>query len=118
MKKPSAAAAVEALKSAKNPWNALDEIRRFAQSGWDSIPEEWLRTYFRWWGVYTQGDGGGVLGGKGGEGKTTPWFMVRIRIPSGLLNAQQARAIADLSERYGRGVADITTRHNVQLHWI
>jgi sulfite reductase (ferredoxin) len=36
-------------------------------------------------GVYTQGDGAGVLGGQGGEGKMVPHFMVRIRIPNGLL---------------------------------
>jgi sulfite reductase (ferredoxin) len=48
------AEAVEALKGTKNPWEALDEIRGFAKAGWDSIPYEWLRTYFTWWGVYTQ----------------------------------------------------------------
>ena len=118
MRRANPAEAVEALKRAKNPWNALKEIRGFARDGWDSIPDEWLRTYFRWWGVYTQGNGEGVLGGRGGEGKVTRWFMVRIRIPSGLLSAAQARVIADLSDQYGRGIADITTRHNFQLHWI
>ncbi len=118
MKKINPAEAVEALKRAKNPWTRLNEIREFAAGGWESIPEEWLRTYFRWWGVYTQGDGEGVLGGRAGEGRTTPWFMVRIRIPSGLLTADQAHTIADLAEQYGRGLLDITTRHNFQLHWI
>ncbi len=44
--------------------------------------------------------------------------MVRIRIPNGLLTSQQTRAIADLAERHARGVADITVRQNVQLHWV
>jgi len=44
--------------------------------------------------------------------------MVRIRIPNGLLTSEQARAIADLSDHFGNGVADITVRQNVQLHWI
>jgi sulfite reductase (ferredoxin) len=44
--------------------------------------------------------------------------MVRIRIPNGLLSSQQARTIADLAERHARGVADITVRQNVQLHWV
>jgi sulfite reductase (ferredoxin) len=34
------------------------------------------------------------------------------------LTSAQARAIADLSERHGRGLADITVRQNVQLHWV
>ena len=47
-----------------------------------------------------------------------PFFMVRIRNPNGLLTSNQARAIADLAERHARGVADITVRQNVQLHWV
>jgi sulfite reductase (ferredoxin) len=109
---------VERLKREKNPWEGLDEIRRFAREGFTSIPPEWIGTYFRWWGVYTQGDGEGVTGGKNGEGKALPYFMVRIRIPNGLLRAPQMRAIADVSERFGRGTADLTVRQNVQLHWV
>jgi sulfite reductase (ferredoxin) len=116
--KESKAQRVERLKREKNAWEHFDEIRAFARDGHASIPPEWLGTYFRSWGVYTQGDGAGVVGGKNGEGKATPFFMVRIRIPNGLLSSQQARTIADLAERHARGVADITVRQNVQLHWV
>ncbi len=116
--KETKAQRVERLKREKNAWEHFDEIRAFARQGHASIPPEWLGTYFRSWGVYTQGDGVGVVGGKNGEGKATPFFMVRIRIPNGLLSSQQARAIADLAERHARGVADITVRQNVQLHWV
>ena len=109
---------VERFKREKNPWECLDEIRSFARHGFDSIPEPWLKTYFRWWGVYTQGDGAGALGGSGGEGKAIPYFMVRIRLSSGRLNSTQLRAIAGLAEKYARGVADITVRQNIQLHWV
>ena len=108
----------ERLKREKNPWECLDEIRRFARDGYGSIPPEWLSTYFRWWGVYTQGDGAGALGGKGGEGQSVPYFMARIRVPNGLLRSHQLRAIAQVAERHARGVADITVRQNVQLHWL
>ena len=116
--KETKAQRVERLKRAKNAWEYFDEIRDFARQGHASIPPEWLGTYFRSWGIYTQGDGVGVVGGKNGEGKATPFFMVRIRIPNGLLTSEQARAIADLAERHARGVADITVRQNVQLHWV
>ena len=108
----------ERLKREKNPWECLQEIRDFARQGHSAIPEAWIKTYFRWWGVYTQGDGAGALGGSGGEGKSTPYFMVRIRLSSGFLRSHQLRAIADLAERYARGVADITVRQNIQLHWV
>ena len=116
--KETKAQRVERLKNAKNAWEHFDEIREFARKGHGSIPPEWLGTYLRTWGVYTQGDGAGVVGGSGGEGKATPYFMVRIRIPNGLLRSEQVRVVADLAERYARGVADITVRQNVQLHWV
>jgi sulfite reductase (ferredoxin) len=116
--KESKAQRVERLKREKNPWEGLQEIRRFAREGFSSIPPEWIGTYFRWWGVYTQGDGAGVIGGKGGEGKALPYFMVRIRIPNGLLQAHQLRTNADITEKYARSTADLTVRQNIQLHWV
>ena len=116
--KETKAQKVERLKREKLAWDHLDEIREFARQGHGSIPPEWLGTYFRSWGIYTQGDGLGVVGGKNGEGNATRFFMVRIRIPNGLLRSDQVREIAALSEGYGRGVADITTRQNIQLHWV
>jgi sulfite reductase (ferredoxin) len=116
--KETKAQRVERLKREKNAWDHIDEIREFARTGFDSIPTEWLGTYFRTWGVYTQGDGLGVTGGKGGEGKAVPYFMMRIRVPNGLLTAQQVRTVADLADEHGNGVIDITVRQNFQLHWL
>jgi len=116
--KETKAQRVERLKRSKNPWEGLEEIRRFSREGFSSIPPEWLGTYFRWWGVYTQGDGVGVTGGQNGEGKALECFMVRIRIPNGLLTSEQLRTIADLTHRYAHGIADITVRQNIQLHWV
>jgi sulfite reductase (ferredoxin) len=116
--KETTAQRVERLKHEQNPWQGLDEIRRFSREGFSSIPPEWLGTYFRWWGVYTQGDGAGVVGGQGGQGRALPLFMVRIRIANGLLTSQQLRTVADLTRRFGRGTADLTVRQNIQLHWV
>src|SRR5215813_7605519 len=114
--KETKAQRVERLKREKNPWEALEEIRRFAQKGFPAIPPEWIGTYLRWWGVYTQGDGAGVLGGRNGEGNATPYFMTRIRITNGLLRAHQVRAIADAADQWANGSSDITVRQNIQLH--
>ena len=116
--KETKAQRVERLKREKNPWECFAEIEHFARGGYTSIPAEWLGTYFRWWGIYTQGDGLGALGGTGGEGKAVPYFMVRIRLPSGLLFSHQLRTIAGLTEKYARGVSDLTVRQNIQLHWV
>jgi sulfite reductase (ferredoxin) len=116
--KETTAQRAERLKRAKNPWEGLEEIRRFAREGFSSIPPEWLGTYFRWWGVYTQGDGAGVTGGQNGEGRALQRFMVRIRIPNGILTSIQLRRIADLTRLYANGIADLTVRQNIQLHWV
>ncbi|HEY2498837.1 MAG TPA: nitrite/sulfite reductase [Candidatus Angelobacter sp.] len=116
--KETKAQRAERLKLQKNPWECFDEIRQFARQGHAAIPDEWIKTYLRWWGVYTQGDGGGVTGGSGGEGRATPYFMLRIRLSNGFVNAKQLRAIAGLTEKYAGGIADITVRQNIQLHWI
>jgi sulfite reductase (ferredoxin) len=109
---------VERLKREKYAWARFDEIKDMARQGRAAVTPEWAGTYLRSWGIYTQGDGVGVIGGKGGEGKSTEYFMVRIRIPNGLLTSAQTRAIADLADRHGRGIADITVRQNIQLHWV
>jgi len=116
--KETKAQRIERLKREKNPWLALDEIRAFARNGRASVLPEWTSLYFRWWGVYTQGDGAGAVGGTGGEGKSSDYFMFRIRVPNGILRAGQLRTIANLAERHARGVADITVRQNIQLHWL
>jgi sulfite reductase (ferredoxin) len=116
--KETKAQRAERLKRTQNPWDGLEEIRRFAREGFESIPPEWIGTYFRWWGVYTQGDGVGVMGGKNGEGRALQRFMVRIRIPNGFLTSQQLRTVADLTDRYANGIADLTVRQNIQLHWV
>ena len=116
--KETKAQKVERLTREKNPWTAWDEVRQFAREGRGSVLPEWTGTYFKWWGVYTQGDGAGVTGGSGGEGKASEFFMMRIGLPNGLLTSRQLHAIADITAKYARGVADITTRQNIQLHWL
>ena len=115
--KESKAQKAERLKREKNPWDAMGEIRAFARSGRSSIPDEW-NLYFKWWGIYSQGDGLGVTGGKGGEGKATEYYMMRVGVPNGILRADQARALAQIARKHGRNLADITVRQNIQFHWL
>ncbi|HUH07671.1 MAG TPA: nitrite/sulfite reductase [Egibacteraceae bacterium] len=44
--------------------------------------------------------------------------MIRIKVPGGLLRPEHLDALADVSERYSRGFAHITTRQNFQLHFV
>jgi sulfite reductase (ferredoxin) len=116
--KETKAQKAERLKVAKNPWEAWDEVRQYSREGRGSVPAEWGEFYFKWWGVYTQGDGLGVTGGKDGVGKATEYFMMRIGLPNGLLTSHQLRVIGELTRKYARNLADITTRQNIQIHWL
>ena len=44
--------------------------------------------------------------------------MLRVKIPQGLLTADQLDALAEVGERYSRGFGHITTRQNVQFHFV
>jgi sulfite reductase (ferredoxin) len=116
--KETKAQRAERLKREKNPWEAFDEVRAFARAGRASVVPEWASLYFKWWGIYTQGDGVGATGGKGGEGLTSDYFMMRIGIPNGIVSASQLRVIAQLTKKYARNLADITVRQAIQLHWL
>jgi sulfite reductase (ferredoxin) len=55
------------------------------------------------------------------KGPDTAWDapgMQRIKVPFGGLNAEQIEVLADLSEEYSDGISHITTRQDVQLHFI
>ncbi|MGO4213317.1 nitrite reductase, partial [Terriglobus sp. YAF25] len=90
----------ERLKLAKNPWESWSDVEAFAKAGSASVASEWSGLYFKWWGIYTQGDGIGAVGGVGGEGKATEYFMMRIAVPAGFLTSKQARVVADLTKKY------------------
>ena len=93
----------------------------YSKRGFDSIDPADLRGRFRWFGLYTQRRPG-IDGGKTAvlepEELDDRYFMLRVRIDGGQLTTRQLRVIADISNTYARGTADITDRQNVQLHWI
>jgi sulfite reductase (ferredoxin) len=96
-------------------------VSRYSRLGFDSIDPTDLRGRFRWWGLYTQrkpGIGGGKTGALEDADIEDPLFMMRVRIPGGQLAADQLRAIAGVAKEYGRDLADITDRQNVQFHWL
>ena len=93
----------------------------YAKKGFDSIDGGDLRGRFRWYGLYTQ-RAEGIPGGKTAvldpQELEAPYFMLRIRIDGGRLTSSQLRTIGQISTEFGRDVADVTDRQNIQLHWI
>jgi sulfite reductase (ferredoxin) len=103
----------EQTKRDDNPLNVKERILEYAQQ-WtrgeitsvENIFVGDLRSRFRWYGLYTQ------------RPEEDGFFMWRIRIPGGVLTSEQTRTIGRISQEFGRDVADITDRQNIQLHWI
>jgi sulfite reductase beta subunit-like hemoprotein len=96
---------IEEIKKRKDGLDVLADIYRYSRLGQKTIsPDD--EPLFRWYGIYTQ------------RPAEDGFFMVRIRIPGGDLNPIQLRAIAALADEHGRGLADVTVRQNIQLHWV
>ena len=108
---------VEQWKLERHPLDVRDAIlERYATEGPGAIaavPGEAER--LKWVGLYPQRQGGDA-------------FMLRIKVPGGRLTAAQAQIVGEIAEKFARGPApnpvfgdaylDITTRQDVQLHWI
>ncbi len=112
----------ERSKRDDNPLHVRARIEQiYSKRGFDSIDPADLRGRMRWYGLYTQ-RAEGIPGGRTAvlepEELDAPYFMLRIRIDGGKLTSDQLRVVGDIATRYGRDVADVTDRQNVQLHWI
>lgn len=53
-----------------------------------------------------------------GTRMTSDYAMVRIKLPAGEVYPQQLEKISQLSEQFSIGSAHISTRENIQLHWV
>ncbi|WP_414570509.1 ferredoxin--nitrite reductase [Nostoc sp. CCY 9925] len=96
----------EKFKAQKDGLAVKAEIEKFAALGWEAMDETDRDHRLKWVGVFFRP----VTPGK---------FMMRLRMPNGILTSTQMRVLAQVVQRYGdEGSADITTRQNIQLRGI
>ena len=100
------ATALSKIEQAKAERCGLDlapELAELAAQGWDNLDEADLTIRLKWLGIFFR--------------PVTPGrFMVRLRLPNGVIRADQLEVLADAVDRCGSdGSADITTRQNIQL---
>jgi ferredoxin-nitrite reductase len=96
----------EKFKAEKDGLAIKDELDHFAQIGWEAMDKTDLEHRLKWVGVFYRP----VTPGK---------FMMRLRVPNGILSSEQMRVLGEIVQRYGDdGNADITTRQNLQLRGI
>jgi len=100
------AATLSKIELAKAELCGLDlapRLNELAAQGWDNLDEATLTIRLKWLGIFFR--------------PVTPGrFMVRLRLPNGVISADQLQVLADAVDRCGdHGSADITTRQNLQL---
>jgi ferredoxin-nitrite reductase len=96
---------IEMLKELKTPQEAYDQLETYAQNGYGSIPEEDKKYFLKCFGIYDRP-------------ATPERFMIKMRIPGGYFNAQQARMIGECSKDYGENYIDLTTRAQCELRYL
>jgi sulfite reductase beta subunit-like hemoprotein len=95
---------VERLKAEKGGLDVLRDLPAMIEAGYEAVPEEDM-VRLQWYGLYH-------------DKPKLGYFMMRVRIPGGILGPAGLRTIGRISERFGRGQGELTTRQNVQLHWL
>ncbi len=96
----------EKFKAEKDGLAVKEELEHFARIGWEAVDKTDLEQRLKWLGIFHRP----VTPGK---------FMLRLRLPNGILNSEQMRVLAEIIQRYGDdGSADITTRQNLQLRGV
>jgi sulfite reductase beta subunit-like hemoprotein len=95
---------VERIKRDKSPLGILDELPALIAAGYEQMPEEDM-VRLKWWGLYHDKPKVGT-------------FMLRIKLPGGRVSPDGLRAIGEISNEFGRGDGELSTRQNVQLHWL
>ena len=92
--------AEEQAKRAKHPFDRWDEFRARAQKGEFPKGTDVFMTKFH--GLFY-------------VAPAQNSYMIRLRIPCGILNAHQMHGLADIAERFGGGYSHVTTRANLQI---
>ena len=103
---------IEKAKAQKHPLLLRRELENLARIGWEAMDEFERDHGLKWLGFFYRP----ITPGK---------FMLRMRIPNGILSSNQMRVLAEIVQRYGHAAgfqqeanADITTRQNLQLRGI
>jgi len=93
----------EIAKREKHPFDMWDEIAANAASGrFPKGPDVFRHKFHGLFYVAPNQDA----------------FMLRLRLPGGILTADKAVGLADIAERFGAGAVDVTTRANLQIRGI
>jgi len=90
----------ERWKYEQNPFTIWDKVLEYSSR--NEAPSEDDKFRLKYFGLFH-------------VAPTQDSFMLRLRVPGGILSSHQLRGLARLAKQYGCGRADLTTRSNIQL---
>jgi len=93
---------VEVTKALKEPLSVYEQLEEIAKGGYENAKKEDLAYFLKCFGLFDKGED----------------FMLRVRIPGGQLNNEQAIRLGEVAQKYGNDYIDITTRMQVELRFI
>ena len=96
---------IEKVKETKNPQVAFNALEEYAKNGYDSIPDDDKKYFLKCFGIYDRP-------------ATPEQFMLKLRIPGGFLNADQAKVIGECAKEFGQDYIDLTTRQQCELRYL
>ncbi len=96
---------IEKTKELKTPKEAWELLEGYAKEGYDAIADEDKAYFLKCFGIFDRP-------------ATPKQFMIRVRIPGGQLNNEQARVIGKLAREYGNDYIDITTRMQIEYRYM
>jgi ferredoxin-nitrite reductase len=99
---------IEAMKAERDGLDVQEDLARFAREGWKTLGDD-DKERLKWVGVFHR--------------RPTPGhFMMRVRMPNGIVTAAQTRLLGEITLEAGRAsgrpIADVTTRQQIQLRWV
>ncbi len=95
---------VERLKHEKGGLEVIHDLPAMIAAGYEAVPEADM-VRLQWYGLYH-------------DKPKLGHFMMRVKIPGGRLTPHGLRTIGEIARRHGRGHGELTTRQNLQLHWL
>ncbi len=93
---------VETTKALKEPMDVYTKLEEIAAAGYEGLAKEDSAYFLKCFGLFDKGED----------------FMLRVRVPAGQLNYEQALRIGEVAQKYGNDYIDLTTRMQVELRYL
>ncbi len=98
---------IEKIKPNRTSDEAMEKLREYAKTGYDSIEKDDKAVFFKYFGIFDKEKSNGAN-----------HFMLRVRVPAGRLSSVQAKKIGEVAKEYGNNYIDITTRMQIELRYL